>query len=219
MSEGPLTRAAVLEAAVEVLRRYGPAKASVIDVARTLGVSHGSVYRHFGTKAELRDAVIAQWLAASAAPLEALARKDKPAPRRLKRWLEKLAAITQATAFEDPELFAAYGELAAQADGVVAAHVDLLCGQIEEIISDGLIRNEFDVPDAHVAARAVFDATSRFHHPAFTAEWSDPEIGLQLDAVWTLLLRGLTGGADRPRPPVQLVRGPHAVHGPLAYRP
>ena len=53
----PLSPEAILDTAEEVLRRYGPAKASVVDVARALGVSHGSVYRHFGSKAALRDAV------------------------------------------------------------------------------------------------------------------------------------------------------------------
>ncbi|WP_285680262.1 acyltransferase domain-containing protein, partial [Kitasatospora phosalacinea] len=48
-------RIASLRTAEDVLRRYGPAKATVVDVARALGVSHGSVYRHFGTKAALRE--------------------------------------------------------------------------------------------------------------------------------------------------------------------
>jgi AcrR family transcriptional regulator len=53
----PLTPETILDAAEEVLRRYGPAKASVVDVPRALDVSHGSVYRHFASKAALRDAV------------------------------------------------------------------------------------------------------------------------------------------------------------------
>ncbi|WP_436841019.1 TetR/AcrR family transcriptional regulator [Streptomyces bobili] len=46
-----LTAERILEATEEVLRRHGPANATVVDVARALGVSHGSVYRHFRTKA------------------------------------------------------------------------------------------------------------------------------------------------------------------------
>jgi AcrR family transcriptional regulator len=219
VSDHTLTREAVVGAAAEAVRRYGPAKATVVDVARALGVSHGSVYRHFASKAELRDAVVARWLERMAAPLEVLARKDKPAPRRLKRWLDKLAAISQTAAAEDPDLFAAYAAIAGESDGVVAAHAEQLRAQIEEMIADGVKRAEFDVPDTAIAARAVWDATARFHLPANATGWSDPEISLQLDAVWALLVRGLSGGSERPRPPVQLVRGPHAVHGPLAYRP
>ena len=57
-----LTREEILDAAEEVLRRYGPAKANVVDVARALNVSHGSVYRHFPSKAALREAVAERWL-------------------------------------------------------------------------------------------------------------------------------------------------------------
>src|SRR5690606_25901547 len=57
-----LTAERILAATEEVLRRHGPAKATVVDVARALGVSHGSVYRHFRTKAALREAVTKRWL-------------------------------------------------------------------------------------------------------------------------------------------------------------
>ena len=46
-----LTPERILEATEDVLRRFGLAKATVVDVARALDVSHGSVYRHFPSKA------------------------------------------------------------------------------------------------------------------------------------------------------------------------
>jgi AcrR family transcriptional regulator len=42
-----------------------------VDVAQALGVSHGVVYRHFPSKAALRDAVTERWLTRLVAPLEA----------------------------------------------------------------------------------------------------------------------------------------------------
>ena len=53
----PLDSEAILSATEEVLRRQGPSKAMVVDVARVLGVSHTAVYRHFPSKAALRKAV------------------------------------------------------------------------------------------------------------------------------------------------------------------
>ena len=79
-----LSTQAILDTAEEVLRRYGPAKASVVDVARALNVSHGSVYRHFPSKAALRDAVTERWLARVSEPLEAVVRRRTKASRRLK---------------------------------------------------------------------------------------------------------------------------------------
>jgi AcrR family transcriptional regulator len=79
VNEAALTPDRILEAAEDVLRRFGPAKATVVDVARALGVSHGSVYRHFPSKAALRDAVTERWLARVSLPLEAVAAEDGPA--------------------------------------------------------------------------------------------------------------------------------------------
>lgn len=45
--------------------------------------------------------------------------------------------------------------------------------------------------DPGVTAQAVFDATMRFHHPALRAEWRDPGVAKQLDAVIALVLNGL----------------------------
>ena len=119
MATETLTRERILEAAEEVLRRYGPAKANVVDVARALGVSHGSVYRHFPSKAALRDAVTERWLESISEPLEAIAAGKGTAPQRLERWLDRLVQTKRRKALEDPELFATYIELAADAREVV----------------------------------------------------------------------------------------------------
>ena len=102
MATETLTPERVLEAAEEVLRRYGPAKANVVDVARALGVGHGSVYRHFPSKAALRDAVTERWLASISEPLEAVANGKGPAPARLQRWLDLLVSAKRSKALADP---------------------------------------------------------------------------------------------------------------------
>ena len=85
MNEPGLTSERILDAAEDVLRRFGPAKATVVDVARALGVSHGSVYRHFPSKAALRDAVAERWLDRVSAPLAEAAAVPGPAADRLRR--------------------------------------------------------------------------------------------------------------------------------------
>jgi Bacterial regulatory proteins, tetR family/Aldo/keto reductase family len=102
MTHAPLTAEHILEAAERVLRRYGPDKANVVDVARELGVSHGSVYRHFPRKAALRDAVAERWLAEISAPLARVAAAEGPAPERLRHWLDQLVRSKQSRAHEDP---------------------------------------------------------------------------------------------------------------------
>ena len=75
-----LTPERILEVTEDVLRRYGLAKATVVDVARALDVSHGSVYRHFPSKASLREAVAKRWLDRLSAPLLKIAEASGPAP-------------------------------------------------------------------------------------------------------------------------------------------
>ncbi|MCK6624607.1 MAG: TetR family transcriptional regulator [Anaerolineae bacterium] len=191
MNESALTPQQILEAAEEVLRRFGPAKATVVDVARALGVSHGSVYRHFSSKAALRDAVTERWLAEVSAPLAAVAAETGPAPERLRRWLDLLIMSKRKRAFDDPEMFATYLEIAADARDVVKAHVNELTGQLARIIADGVAQGEFTAVDPITAGRAVFDATSRFHKPTHAAEWSDPGIDAAFEGVWSLILGGL----------------------------
>lgn len=146
MSEPALTPDRILDTAEDVLRRFGPAKATVVDVARALGVSHGSVYRHFPSKVALRDAVTERWLARVSAPLAAVASEPGAAPERLRRWLDLLTASKRTKARDDPELFATYHDIAADARDVVRAHVDILAGQIARIVADGVAQGEFAVP-------------------------------------------------------------------------
>jgi AcrR family transcriptional regulator len=191
MGEAVLSRDRILEAAVDVLRRFGPEKATVVDVARVLGVTHGSVYRYFSSKAALRDAVVQRWLEETIPPLEAVAAEEGPASERLRRWLDLLVAAKRRRAIDDPELFAAYYALATQSRKVVRAHIDVLAGLAARIIADGLSDGEFAAVDSVAAGRAVLYATTRFHNPAHAAEWSDPGIDDILESVWHLLVRGL----------------------------
>jgi AcrR family transcriptional regulator len=191
VSDAGLTSERILEAAVDVLRRFGPEKATVVDVARALGVTHSSVYRYFPSKAALRDAVVNQWLEAMMPPLEAVAAEEGPAQGQLRRWLDLLIAIKRKRATDDPELFSAYHALAAQARDVVQAHINALVAQAAGIIAAGVAAGEFDTAEPAAAGRAILYATSRFHNPAHSGEWSDPTINDRLDDVWNLLMRGL----------------------------
>jgi len=186
-----LTSERILETAEEVLRRFGPTKATVVDVARALDVSHGSVYRHFPSKAALRDAVAERWLTRISDPLRDVAAEVAPAPERLRRWLELLISSKRSRAFEDPELFATYVQLVEESREVVIAHVRVLTEQLAAIIADGIARGEFAAVEPATAARAVFDATARFHNPAHASEWSDPNIDTAFEGVWSLVVTAL----------------------------
>lgn len=190
-----LTAERILEAAEDTLRRFGPAKTTVVDVARSLGVSHGSVYRHFPSKAALRDAVAERWLRRICVPLHPVISEDTPAAERIRRWLWLLSTTKRDMARNDPELFATYYGLVAEIREVVSAHIETLVDLLARIVADGVRRGELAVEDPHGTARALLSATTRFHHPAHAAEWDDPNIDREFEELWALLRDGLEGRA------------------------
>ncbi|MFF9196071.1 TetR family transcriptional regulator [Streptomyces sp. NPDC014779] len=189
-----LTAERILEVTEEVLRRYGPAKATVVDVARALGVSHGSVYRHFRTKAALREAVTERWLHRTITALEPYTEGPKPADQRLTDWLTALFSLKRAKAGGDPELMATFQVLIGENSAVVDRHEQHLVDQIAGILADGRREGVFTTPERELAttARAVFHATDRFHNPAHAAEWTAPDSEDAFTAVLSLVLRALT---------------------------
>ena len=199
----PLTRDQILSTAEDVIRRFGPAKATVVDVARALGVSHAAVYRHVANKAELRDLVVGRWLEATMLPLRTIANAPDPAPQRLRQFLDALIAIKRRRAADDPELFAAYGTLAADAQSVVAAHVAEFVNLVAAMIRSGVEEGAFRSVDPVATARAMLVATTRFHHPAHAAEWADPALDSAYDDLWHLLMDGLLRHSEPGQLPYQ----------------
>lgn len=191
MNDEVLTTERILDTAEEVLRRYGPAKTTVVDVARALGVSHGSVYRHFPSKVALREAVAKRWLDHVTEPLIAVVDSSGPATDRLKRWIQTLHNIKKAKVLNDPEMFATYHELATEAREVAREHVEHLTAQVERIIAGGVASGEFDTNDPAAAAQAFMYAMARFHHPVHSAEWVGPDTAGAFENVWSLVLNGL----------------------------
>ncbi|GAA1272090.1 TetR family transcriptional regulator [Saccharothrix xinjiangensis] len=186
-----LTAETILGTTEDVLRRYGPAKATVVDVARALGVSHGSVYRHFPTKAALREAVTQRWLARAHSGLSDIAASDAPPVDRLRDWLAALFEAKRKKALGDPELFATFTVLVGESSAVVDAHIASMVDDLTMIIGDGVAANDFTAPNPELTAKAVFEATARFHDPAHAGSWSDPDVDTAFKAVVDLLVAGL----------------------------
>ncbi|MFD0311918.1 TetR family transcriptional regulator [Streptomyces sp. NPDC127119] len=186
-----LTAERILEVTEEVLRRHGPAKATVVDVARALGVSHGSVYRHFRTKAALREAVTKRWLDRTSAVLDDIVAQDRDPEARLRDWLAALFTAKRRKAGDDPELFATYMVLTGESGEAVGEHIAALTGQLTTIIRSGVDSGTFAAADPAVTARALFQATDRFHDPCHADAWEQPGIEGEFEAVVDLVVRGL----------------------------
>ncbi|MGH6882092.1 MAG: TetR family transcriptional regulator [Hypericibacter sp.] len=187
-------RERILDAAEMLLRRHGPAKTTVSDVARALDMSHANIYRHFDSKAALQDAVAERWLDAISAPLEAFVKRKGPAAKRLEGWVLALAKAKRRKILDDPELFEAYRTVAEAARDVIDHHLATLDRQVTSIIADGVRQGEFKVKDAGQAARAVLSATVRFHHPHMVRASGGADTEADIKAVMKLVIAGLKAG-------------------------
>lgn len=187
------TRERIIEAAEFLLRRHGPAKTRVVDVARHLKMSHANVYRHFDSKANLEDIVAARWLASISRTLEPHVKEGGSAERRLRDWIDALVTVMERMAKDDPELFATYNGLAEASRQVIKEHSAHQCDQIARIIADGVAQEEFHVRDVNMAADVVHAAIARFQHPYFVTRQQSRSAAL--GPVVDILVAGLKTGA------------------------
>lgn len=194
MSEETALPERILDAAEAVLRRHGTEKANVVDIARSLGMSHGNIYRHYPSKKAILDAVAARWLHAVTVPLAAIAAdRTKPATERLACWFDTLREAKRRKVLDDPELFRVYHGIAETMREVVAGHVAELHGQVETILADGVATGDFSpYLDPAAGALAFLQATAAFHHPALIIQKlpSDEEARMVL----AILLAGMRAG-------------------------
>jgi AcrR family transcriptional regulator len=192
MTNSALTSEQILVAAEDFLRRFGPTKATVVDVTRALGASHGSVDWHFASKAALRDAVTEGWLARISAPLAAVAAEGGLAPACLRRWLNLLITAKRSRAWTTPSCLrhnGTRGRGACSGSGPRGCagrafgpdHRRRSCARRVRRLGPA------------ATARAVFDAAARFHNPVHAAGWAEPNIDAACEGVWSIVLAGLGG--------------------------
>jgi AcrR family transcriptional regulator len=181
----------IINAAEQLLRRYGLAKTTVVDVAKSLGLSHAAVYKYFADKATLREAVAERWLARISKPLRKVVDSDAEPEAKLRTWLQTLFTLKRKKVLDDPELFSTYHQLAEMSEGAVAHHVAELEAQVAAILAEGAQRGAFEVSKPDASARAVLNATMRFHHPHSVLLESHKAPKAEVEAVIDLVLAGL----------------------------
>lgn len=187
--DDPSFRDQILDAASAQVRRHGEAKTNVVDIARALGTSHTTIYRHFRSKAEIFDALVQDKMRDE----EELARRfvdvDGPAAERLEGMVLALQTRKRERLTGDPEVYALYRRIMEERPDMIAAYAGAMTALVREIIADGVRRGEFVVGDADAAAGVVRDALTVFVHPAHVER--AVRAGLPVDAMARNVVRTL----------------------------
>ncbi len=183
-----LDKEIILNATEEVIRRFGPEKANISDVAKSLKVSHAALYRYYNGKSDLWKAVTERWLSNLHAPSKEILKEDIPADIKLSRLLEDFAEAKRRSRVNDPEMFFNYLKLAQSSMDVIEKSIEDGINSIKYIIEQGITEGIFFEEFPHQAALAVYNATSAFIHPN---SFEDPNRKQNIESVVNLLIRGL----------------------------
>ncbi len=194
----PDPRDRILDTARELIRRFGGAKTNVVDIAKAMGLSHSAIYRHFGSKAEIFDALAAATMVEEATLAETIVEADGPAAERLAALVLTLHRRKRAKFAEDPEMHALYRRIVEERPDIIADYARRMTGLIRRILEDGVARGEFGALGLDATAGAVRDAFTVFIHPAHVELAAkaglDQEASLQ--RLMSIVVDGLAAGRD-----------------------
>ncbi|KMM54321.1 TetR family transcriptional regulator [Bacillus glycinifermentans] len=183
-----LTKEQILSATEEAVRRFGVAKTSITDVAKALNVSHGTIYRHFKSKKEIFKTATEKWLNEKIhKPLTDLFHDPSlGGAGHVKAYMKKLFELKMHYAAEDEELFAMYAKVTNESSELVDKSIEQIVMQISKLIAGCDVKSS----DHTEAAKGIFYATERFHHPGHASEWKRDTIKQEFEIVWRLLENG-----------------------------
>jgi AcrR family transcriptional regulator len=161
-----LSPARILEAARTQVRRFGEAKTNVVDIARALGTSHTSIYRHFKSKADVFDAIVMSAMRDEEEMAREFVGGGRPAATRLCGLALALHRRKRERFESDPELYQLYRRVVDERPGIVRDYAAAMTRLVASILADGVKNKEFKLDDVQVAAEVVRDAITVFIHPA-----------------------------------------------------
>jgi AcrR family transcriptional regulator len=171
----------ILEAARTQVRRFGENKTNVVDIARSLGTSHSTIYRHFRSKAEVFDAIVADIMRDEETLAETYVKGTEPASTRLRGLLLALHRHKVERYARDPEVYQLYRRVVDERPDIVHNYAVAMTRLIAAILASGVAAGEFTIDDIDGAAGVVRDAAIVFVHPAHVAAAAKAGVSREAD--------------------------------------
>ncbi len=182
---------AILEALETNVRRYGLERTRLVDVAKSVGVSHSALYKLFADKRALLDEVSDRWLLHIESELETVVKRKIKATPKLREWFLALHQLKLKKVQADPELYAAFDMASSEMRPFIQRHLAVNAAQLERIVQQGMDSGEFKTADVKTVTHTLFIATIAFHHPKLVLENLGKDRLTQLNAVLNVLLEGI----------------------------
>jgi AcrR family transcriptional regulator len=183
---------AILETLEANIRRYGLERTRLVDVAKTLGVSHSALYKLFPDKQALLDEVSDRWLLHIEAELEKIVGRKTKASTKLRDWFVALHQLKLKKVQADPELYAAFDMASSSARPFIQRHLNVNREQLERIVAQGIEVGEFKKADSQAVSQLLVTATLTFHHPKLVLDNLKENRLAELNALLDVLLKGIS---------------------------
>ena len=189
-------RSAILMAAEAAVRRFGAERTRVTDIARSIGVSHSALYRHFPSRTDIFTAIVQQAMDDEVELARNFVEAPGTAADRLRDMIVELHRRKRARFSKDHELHSLYRIIAADRLSLMSDYARRMIGLVARIITQGQGSGEFAQCDTDIAASAFADAVTIFVHPAMFEFFSDKPAAIEtrMAHVIDLALNGLRSG-------------------------
>ena len=161
-----LTTEKILDVARDQVRRFGEAKTNVVDIARALGTSHTTIYRHFRSKAEVFDAIVGAAMQDEEELARTYVNSEGPASERLEGFVLALHRRKLERFANDREVYQLYRRVLDERPDLIHDYSVRMTRLVAMILADGVRKKEYKIGDIDAAAEVVRDAVTVYVHPA-----------------------------------------------------
>ena len=164
------TRARIMETAEALFRRLGFAKTAVADIAAELGMSPANIYRFFGSKDAIVEAICRRCLSAVEEKAWAVARSKALAAQRMERLILEILAYHRENLVSEQRVNELVVVAIERNWDTIRAHKDVMRNVTELILRDGIAAGEFEAVDPREAADLIMRSVVAFTHPLIVGQ-------------------------------------------------
>jgi AcrR family transcriptional regulator len=159
------TRSRILEVAVQLYRRLGHRKTTVIDIANEIAMSPTNCYRFFRSKQAIKEAVVGRLLEQVIVAAVDAARSDGSATVRLQAVVQEVERLNNIRFMQDRSLHDLVATAMRENWTRVRTYSERIECVVAQVIADGQAFGEFRNGDSMTVARCVLAATDFCTNP------------------------------------------------------
>ncbi len=181
----------ILDTAERLFKHYGYAKTNVADIARELSMSPANIYRFFGSKAEIHQALARRMLDAQYQALKDNAAGAGSAEERLRNHLLLTHRITVETMLDEEKVHEMVVVAMDQQWPAIQEHLVLIREIVADLIREGIKSGEFREQDPVMAAECFQCCGVTLCHPQLVAKKISSDEIVNPQALADFVLRAL----------------------------